>query len=252
MAWLQLTYGPHPLHTADLHLPTPQSPDARPPPVIVFVHGGAWRSEDKSDHVALAQRLAAKTHCAVAVPNYRLSAGDTEPLHHPAHAPQYDPTRLVLVGHSCSAHMIAAIVLDSNAHTPALAPPPPLRAAIKAVVLSEGIYDLERLLRAFPSYRAWFVAPAFGAGPLDRFDVSKYPLRAGRGAPWLIVHSAGDTLIDQAQSEVMYDHLRAIHAGDAEALVHKSLGVLTAEHDEILQGDAYVQIVADFVAASLE
>lgn len=226
--------------------------------------------EDKSDHVALAQRLAAKTHCAVAVPNYRLSAGDTEPLHHPAHAadlllflthllaappapqPQYDPTRLVLVGHSCSAHMIAAIVLDSNAHTPALAPPPPLRAAIKAVVLSEGIYDLERLLRAFPSYRAWFVAPAFGAGPLDRFDVSKYPLRAGRGAPWLIVHSAGDTLIDQAQSEVMYDHLRAIHAGDAEALVHKSLGVLTAEHDEILQGDAYVQIVADFVAASLE
>ncbi|KAF7984035.1 hypothetical protein HWV62_17553 [Athelia sp. TMB] len=142
--------------------------------------------------------------------------------------------------------MIAALLLES----PGIAPPLEVLRAVRGAALSEGIYDLDALLARFPAYRAWFVAPAFPPGDLAPFAATTHPLRAGaERARWLLLHSAGDTLIDAGQSEGMYAHLCAIAPGR----VDRDFGSLTREHDEILRGDeVYVELVADFVAKCTE
>ncbi|EAU88455.1 hypothetical protein CC1G_11927 [Coprinopsis cinerea okayama7 len=245
-------------------------------PVLVFVHGGAWRSEDKADHAALAQSLALATNCPVLVPNYRLTSKTISDLRHPAHAQDIlhfleflldwrplefpelaaamDPKNLYLIGHSCSAHMLASIILDSDFVTPTLAPSAKLLKAVKAVIFSEGIYDLDSLVERFPNYRAWFIDEAFGAqSSYSQFNVNQYQLRKGLGddgrpASWLIIHSKGDDLIDVGQSKAMLAHLRQLYAEQADTFVHHDLDRLTAGHDDILRGDqGYVDIVKLFL-----
>ena len=142
--------------------------------------------------------------------------------------------------------MIAALLLDA----PGLAPAPALLQAVRGAALSEGIYDLDALLTRFPEYRAWFVGPAFPPGDLAPFAVTAHRLRAGaEDVRWLLLHSAGDTLIDVAQSEAMHAHLCAIAPGR----VDRDFGSLTREHDEILHGDeVYIDLVGDFVARCTE
>ncbi|KAF8201651.1 alpha/beta-hydrolase [Pholiota molesta] len=230
-------------------------------PVIVFVHGGAWRSEDKSDHADLARTLVAATGCHVAVPNYRLTPPENaDPnLRHPVHAADIraflnflcawthspvplDTKRLLLLGHSCSAHMLCSILLES--HEPMLVPTLDVLRAVKGAVMSEGIYDLDILLAHFPAYRQWFVEPAFGPPHPDyaRFSTLAYPLRDEAQISWFLLHSKGDTLVDIAQTEHMHAHLAAL---DPQ---HVSLNVddLIEEHNDTLRSERYVQLVRQF------
>lgn len=264
-------------------------------------------SEDKSDHALLAWRLAVATGCSVAVPNYRLSTQAT-PLQHPAHAEDvlaalsfllswhgplpagasvprlpYDRTQLYLVGHSCGAHIIASIVLDSSKVTPTLTPPstsaamshvPNLISSIRAVVFTEGIYDLDLILSSFPAYKDWFIAPAFGQrGTYAPFSVTQHPFREHRGMTgyegthirWLIIHSNGDTLVDLKQAEAMYDHLRSLHPAsvgglsvpeNSEAADEGSLGAkvtrnwvdIDVDHDDVLLGEPCVKLISEFIS----
>ncbi|KAI0950519.1 hypothetical protein AcV7_008959 [Taiwanofungus camphoratus] len=288
-----------PLREFDLYvpaLPHTHSRDQHKPPLICFVHGGAWRSEDKADHATLARRLAAHTRCPVALPNYRLTTPAT-PLRHPAHAadtlaflhflldwsgptspvagPPYDPAQLYLVGHSCSAHMLTSIFLapdprpgsgsgsDSDPDSPApdapdaLAPSARLLAATRALVFSEGLYDLDRLLHTYPAYKSWFVAPAFGRRrSYAPWNTAAYSRRAGAGhVRWLVLHSRGDTLVDVAQSEAIWGRLREVYGGDGQEgegprKVERNWE-LTEEHNEMLAGEVYPRIVGDFVLADI-
>jgi arylformamidase len=63
---LDLRYGPSPQETLDLFLP-----QGEPRGTYVFIHGGYWRSLDKSDHGFVAPPLVARGY-AVAVINYDL------------------------------------------------------------------------------------------------------------------------------------------------------------------------------------
>lgn len=51
----------------DLYIPPGAN---RQTPLLVFIHGGAWRSEDKADHAVLAKGLANRGF-PVATTNYR-------------------------------------------------------------------------------------------------------------------------------------------------------------------------------------
>jgi hypothetical protein len=259
-------------HSFDLHLPSSENNHGYTLPLVCFVHGGAWRSEDKADHVNLACALASFTGAAVAVPNYRLSPKtpqDGPPLLHPHHTldilhfleyirtwdgpqhsstrsgPLYDHTKIFLIGHSCSAHMLASIFLDSSAVTPELAPSPDLLSAVQGIVVSEGIYDLDVLLNSFPSYKDYFVDAAFGFGPsYAQYSVARYPLRAGAShVKWLVLHSKGDTLIDQRQSDMMLDHLRNLYSQSTNDSVSHNFTELDEEHDPLLSGSTYLNIV---------
>ncbi len=145
--------------------------------------------EDKSHHAELAIRLVSVTGCPVAVPNYRLTPPSPTPetqLHHPAHAedilaslefligpssPVFDiyaknvSLDFYLIGHSCSAHMLTTIFLDSSRVTPTLTPSPTLLAGVKAITMSEGIYDIDLLIKNFPAYERGgfgFIVNTFG------------------------------------------------------------------------------------------
>ncbi|KIK59773.1 hypothetical protein GYMLUDRAFT_44226 [Collybiopsis luxurians FD-317 M1] len=238
------------------------------PPLICFVHGGAWRSEDKCNHSDLARNLVSQTSFPVVVPNYRLSQKGNGVVH-PVHAqdvlqflhfitsnnstlpPVFDPHRIYLIGHSCSAHMLASILLDTSATTPVLTPSPVLLDAVQGVILSEGIYDIDLLLNDFPNYRSWFIADAFGDMPsYAAFNVAALSLRNLNDTKWLIIHSTGDTLVNNSQSQAMLDHLRALYRDtDTSHLVQGNMKDLNDEHDALLSTTTYLHIVKEFIEA---
>ncbi|KAF5357853.1 hypothetical protein D9756_001652 [Leucocoprinus leucothites] len=230
--------------------------------------------EDKEDHAILAERLARYTGFPITVPNYRLTPQDeTEDnvLRHPSHAEDilhfleflvswngpsgcgrvYDSEQMFLMGHSCSAHMLSCILLDSSAVTPSLTPSAALLSAIKGIVLSEGIYDLDLLNAHFPEYLSWFVAPAFGK--LDSYAalaVTSYSPRR-LGFDWLLIHSMGDTLVDLPQSEGMVQHLISEYGPGAGGRISLDTS-LTQDHDDILVTGDFVNLVGRFVQGVLE
>ncbi|KAF5365594.1 hypothetical protein D9758_003232 [Tetrapyrgos nigripes] len=256
-----------PYRTFDLYYSS--KPDV-PLPLICFVHGGAWRSEDKTDHAVLARELVSRTKFPVAVPNYRLSkASDANSIRHPTHAHDilqlliflmtwsdsslgelFDRSKIYLLGHSCSAHMLASIFLDSSAITPILTPPPQVINAVQAIVLSEGIYDIDLLLARFPDYRDWFIAPAFGdKASYAEFSVPRFSLRPEQKTDirWFIIHSKGDKLVDLSQSEAMYAHLLRVYAESAQSLVKRNVDELVDEHDAVLRSEVYMNMVSGFI-----
>ena len=233
-------------------------------------------SEDKRHYSSLARSLAAYTSCPVAVPNYRLTQPDNG-LQHPAHAQDilqlltfllswsgpgsegsqgialYDPNRLYLIGHSCSAHMLSCILLDSA--EPSLVPSAALLRAVRGVIFSEGIYDIDALLKSFSTYRDLFIRETFGSFPTyDRYSATGMVLRdEARHIRWMILHSKGDTLVDILQSQAMYDHLQSLYDGGLQGggQVTKNWDDLEDGHNEILQSGNYIQIVGDFISECL-
>lgn len=163
----------------------------------------------------------------------------------------YDPTRIYLMGHSCSAHMLTSIFLDSSPVSPTLTPSLPLQAAVQAIIMSEGIYDLDLLLSTFPSYREWFVENAFGQREsYADFSTTKFRLRnSATHIRWLVIHSKGDSLVDAPQSEAIYTHLCEMHeaVGISANSVSQNTHDLKEEHNQILRGDDFVKIVGEFI-----
>jgi hypothetical protein len=145
--------------------------------------------------------------------------------------------------------MLASIFLDTSSVTPSLTPPSELSRAVQAIVMSEGIYDLDLLLASFPAYRTFFVEHAFGAQmSYSEYAVTTAPLRTPEpGARWLILHSKGDTLVDVLQSVAMHDHLVQLHANTSTQRVYRNTSELDGEHNAILRGEHYIRIVGTFI-----
>ncbi|KAF8212336.1 Alpha/Beta hydrolase protein [Mycena galopus ATCC 62051] len=276
---LDVSYIPgtnDPLRSFDLYVPA----HAHGGPMIVFVHGGAWHSGDKSDFKDIARGLASASSHPVLVPNYRLTTKDNR-FRHPGHAedilhflnfltsgswhglPQvkFNPVgrAMYLLGHSAGAHILSSIFLDSSAITPSLTPPPAVLKTTKGVVMSEGIYDLDLLLARFPTYREWFIAGAFGEREsYSDASTTQLPLHTAVTAEtnlrWLIIHSTGDTLVDQAQSDAIYGHLRALYGDGAAADAHVTRNVdrFDVEHDDVLGSPLYIDVLRAFVAQDTE
>ena len=116
----------------DLYLPDGTQPDASLP-VVVYVHGGAWRAGDKGNQIADKVRLFTGAGYAFASVNYRLSPADPTVLDparirfpdHPhdvgeaigwlkSHLGDYgaDPGRMLLIGHSAGAHLVSLVSTD--------------------------------------------------------------------------------------------------------------------------------------------
>lgn len=207
----------------------------------------------------------------VAVPNYRLTTPAT-PIQHPIHAEDvlsflnfiltwegpfsnekaiYDRRKLYLIGHSCSAHMLSCIYLSpANPNiAPSLVPSLELLASTRGLIFSEGIYDIDLLLRSFPGYKEWFIANTFGdCGSYTDFNVAAYDLRTGgENIRWLILHSKDDSLVDQTQAETMYEYL--LRSGCAG--VEKDWESIKGEHNDILVSDAYCKVVVLFVGSDI-
>jgi len=146
---VNLRYGQHRLQTLD-YLPAEQ-PGA---PLLVFVHGGYWRSFDKNDftHIAEPYRLAG---IGVALINYRLApevdmagiVGDVRAafawLHGQADKLGFNAESMYVTGHSTGGHL--ASMLASTDWRESDVP----EDAIKGLCSVSGIYDLEPIRRSY-------------------------------------------------------------------------------------------------------
>jgi len=112
-----------------------QPDGTRPPderPVVVYVHGGGWATGDKDNRIADKVNLFTGAGYVFASVNYRLSPEndqfDPARVRFPAHPDDVgeaigwisrniddfggDPTRLLLIGHSAGAHLVALVSTD--------------------------------------------------------------------------------------------------------------------------------------------
>jgi acetyl esterase/lipase len=146
-----------PKHKLDLYLPK----DKKNFPVLVFLHGGSWRSGDRSNYPALGNRFA-KLGIGVAIPSYRLMPKNPHPAQIEDTAAAFawvykniaqhggDASRIYIAGHSAGGHLVALLALDDTYLKKYDVPV----SAIRGVASISGVYDVGKM-------------PAFTVGGVD-------------------------------------------------------------------------------------
>lgn len=176
---LDIPYGARPRNRVDLF---PGAGGGGRGPLIVFVHGGYWRSFDRSmfSHVA---GPANEARLDVAIPSYTLcpevTVGDIidEVRQCCLFLSQRYGRPLLLAGHSAGGHLAAAMAATDWALYGA---PPDL---IRACVVISGLFDLRPLL-ATPYNEDLRLSPAeaLAASPLSWPMPNRLPLESWVGA----------------------------------------------------------------------
>ena len=149
---LDEAYGPSAGEKLDVFPAAPASTSAAP--VLVFIHGGYWRSLDKADHLFIAPTFASAGACVV-IPNYDLCPAVTIPQITMQmvrtlawvyrHIAQYggDPRNITVIGHSAGGHLavmlLACVWKAYAADLPA--------GLVKRALSISGLYDLEPVRR---------------------------------------------------------------------------------------------------------
>lgn len=118
-------------------------------PVVVFIHGGYWRSLDKADHSFVAPAFTAQG-AHVVVPNYALCPAVTVSditlqmvkavawVWRNIHRFGGDASRITLIGHSAGGHLVTMLLACD---WPAYAADLPAHMVTKALSIS-GLYEL--------------------------------------------------------------------------------------------------------------
>lgn len=189
-----VAYGPASAQKLDVYAPAA----AKGAPVIVMVHGGAWRMGDKArDGVVTAKvgHFVPRGYVFVSI-DYRMlpEAGPLAQAEDVARALAFvqskaasfggDSRRVVLMGHSAGAHLIALLAAAPEIVTKAGATP-----AMATIALDSAAYDVPAIMTArhLPLYdRAFGNDPAEWrrVSPIDRLATGRAP------APMLLVCSS--------------------------------------------------------------
>jgi arylformamidase len=159
-AHLDVAYGSTPKQTLDvfpaMHAPTHGAARTRTqPPILMFIHGGYWRSLDKSDVSYLATPWVKSGVTFVAV-NYDLAPAVTmEEIVRQnlmavtwlfLHAGQFgaDPHRIYVAGHSAGGHLTAMLMAALFPRWHGTLPPD----VVKGGIAVSGLYDIDAVRRA--------------------------------------------------------------------------------------------------------
>jgi arylformamidase len=189
---------------------------ARDAPLVLFVHGGGWRRGDKR----MAAHMAAHFHgrgFAFAATNYRLVPDATvaqqaedvaAALARLMREPGVDGRRILLIGHSAGAHLVALVGSDPAylaAHRISL-------SAIGGVVALDGAgYDVPRQMAEAGPFLRRLYTNAFGDDPAAQRRVSPISHVAAPNAQrFLILHIAGRPDDSGAQSGALGVALRSV------------------------------------------
>jgi acetyl esterase/lipase len=208
-------------HRLDLFVPKSESW-----PVMVFVHGGSWRSGDKEiifggvDPYGNIGRFYAARGIGVAVINYRLQPSVTwrEQLIDVARAMAWihenaddygaDTRAVFLFGHSSGAHLAARAALDRQ-----LLQQVGVRPGIPCGVIaaSGAPYDIaDEKTYELGTNPAIFERPFRGTDVNNRwkYDASPLHLVTSAAPPFLLLHGAWETKGLKRQNQIMFSALR--------------------------------------------
>ena len=226
---LDVTYGYGPNETLDIF------PASRPnAPVVVFIHGGYWRSLDKADHSFVAPPLLDMGACVVVV-NYALCPGtDKQPITIPdialqcarslawvwRHIGAHGGNRndISVIGHSAGGHL-AAMMLACR--WKALGADLPADLVRKALSIS-GLFDLEPVRKT----------------PFVQGDLKLTPEQVRRASPALWATPKGRTLYTVVGGDESPEFLRH------NTLIRKAWGARAVPVCEALPGLNHFSVVS--------
>lgn len=250
-AFRELAFGDDPKQKVDFALPEQASGKA---PLLVYVHGGGWSMGDKRHRAADKARHFRATGWAFATTNYRLvpaarvedqAADIAAAVALLRRQPGVDPDRIVLMGHSAGAHLVALVGTDP-AYLQAAGVP---LTAVRGVIPLDGAgYDVPAQIDQPRNLVRGAYQAAFGADPARQRKLSPSLQASGWNAPqWLIlpVASRADSV---AQSEAL---AAALRAGGARASVAPQPGKTHKSLNEELgrAGDLATAVVDGFLKA---
>jgi acetyl esterase/lipase len=220
---LAYTPDPHPRQHLDLYLP----PGDAPLPLIVWVHGGAFRAGSKDDFVP-AEYLA--LGYAIASVNYRLSQHALWPAQIVdckaavrwlrAHAGDYglDPERFAAWGPSAGGHLVAMLGVTGHGSAYDQGEHLDILSSVSAVVDYFGPTDfLQMDAHRLPegmehdpadSPESELVGGAIQEHPERVAAANPVTYVTGDAPPFLIVHGERDPLVPHHQSVLLYEALQ--------------------------------------------
>lgn len=230
--------------------------------VLLFIHGGAWTSNHRSQFAFIGEAMAEKYNIVTVIAGYRLSSksesngpDDWHPMHlkdvaasveWTANAPRdllgFAPSAIYLAGHSCGAQLAALLVLQPGWLQPATL------QLIHGFVGIEGIYSIPNLAKRFPTYIQWFIQYAFSADTQKWLEASPTHIDIHTTLPLhpqfrvLLVHSPDDELVDIDQLVDFRNKLL-----DANVRVD-SFTQINGKHDDVLKLDQLHNIIAEFIS----
>jgi arylformamidase len=187
-----VAYGPAKQQAMDVYLP----PDAKAAPIILMVHGGAWRFGDKRHPPVFENKVARwvpRGFIFVSV-NYPM-APESDPVEQAddvaralaavqAAAPGWsgDPARVILMGHSAGAHLVSLLNAD-----PARAAKLGAKPWLGTVSLDSGALDVPAIMN---QRHARLYDEAFGDDPALWKASSPIHHLTNASPPWLGVCSS--------------------------------------------------------------
>ena len=148
--FLDISYGPGVNETLDV-FPC----ESNQAPVLIFIHGGYWRSLDKADHSFIAPAFTQQGVCVV-VPNYALCPAATLPeivlqlvqsvawVYHNIYLYGGDRNRITVAGHSAGGHLAAMML---SCLWPTFDPDLPVDVVKNALAIS-GLYELDSVMHS--------------------------------------------------------------------------------------------------------
>lgn len=241
-----IAYGELARQKLDVYEPA-GSPDTGP--VMVFFHGGGWKSGAKDYYLFVGQTFAA-AGLTVVIPNYRIypeavfpsfmedAAGAVAWVHRNLRRPDGSPRPIVLVGHSAGAHIAVLLALDERYLADARVP----ARAIAGTAGISGPYDFLPLEEDV--YKAIFPEPVRDASqPINFVD--------GTEAPFLLMAGTADRTVDPGNTDRLAERITA-KGGKVSLAYFEGLGhiaPLTALAEAIPGESAPVrQDILDFIA----